>query len=147
MAIIESQVTGSFVEDRDSNVFIGIELPFYKSNGSEGYFASTTTTVQAVKNNIKNLLLTEQGERFFQPDIGVKLKKYLFEPIQSSTEDSIREEILSSFSIWLPFVNITRLDINMDNGENEFSRNSIFLDIEFNINQMPNSLESVQIQL
>ena len=58
MAIIDTSVTGSFVEDRDSNIFIGIELPFYKSNGSEGYFKATTTTIQAVKQNIKNLLLT-----------------------------------------------------------------------------------------
>ena len=34
MAILDTSVTGSIVNDRDDNVFIGIELPFYKSDGS-----------------------------------------------------------------------------------------------------------------
>ena len=42
-----------FVEDRDEEVFIGIDLPFRKSDGPEGYFRSTETTIKAVKNNIK----------------------------------------------------------------------------------------------
>ena len=42
-----------FIEDRDTNVFIGIDLPFRKSLGVEGYFASTTTTIDALKNDIK----------------------------------------------------------------------------------------------
>ena len=59
-----------FVEDRDNNVFIGIDLPFRKSDGVEGWFASTKTTIEAVKNNIKNLLSTHKGERYLQPNIG-----------------------------------------------------------------------------
>ena len=30
-----------YIEDNDENIFIGIDLPFRKSNGIEGYFAST----------------------------------------------------------------------------------------------------------
>ena len=40
--------------DRDENIFVGIDLPFHKSDGVDGYFGSTTTTIQAVKNNIRN---------------------------------------------------------------------------------------------
>ena len=38
-----------FIEDRDNNIFIGIDLPFRKSDGIEGWFASTTTTIEAVR--------------------------------------------------------------------------------------------------
>ena len=62
-----------FVEDRDSNIFIGIDLPFRKSDGSEGWFASTSTTIDAVKNNIRNLLMTHSGERLMQPNLGLNL--------------------------------------------------------------------------
>ena len=51
MAIIDTSISGSTVENRDSDIFIGIDLPFYKSNGTEGYFASSKTTLQSVKNN------------------------------------------------------------------------------------------------
>ena len=56
MAIIDTSISGSTIENRDLDIFIGIDLPFYKSNGTEGYFASTKTTLQAVKNNLINLL-------------------------------------------------------------------------------------------
>ena len=81
MAILDTSVTGSFNEDRDENIFIGLDLPIRKSEGVDGYFASTSTTVSAVKNNIRNLLLTNKGERYLQPDIGLNLRKFLFEQI------------------------------------------------------------------
>ena len=79
MAIRDTHITGSFVEDRNPDSFIGIDLPFRKSEGRDGWFTSTTTTIEAVKNNIRNLLQTQQGERFFQPLLGVNLRKYYFE--------------------------------------------------------------------
>ena len=34
-----------YIHDRDERVFIGIDLPFRKSESKEGYFASTSTTI------------------------------------------------------------------------------------------------------
>ena len=147
MAIIDTSVTGSFVEDRDPNQYVGIQLPFYKSDGPEGYFASTSTTIEAVKNNIKNLLQTEKGERYLQPDLGVTLRRHLFENVDEGVSDSIREDILSSFAMWLPFVKVVDLNVNIQSGEDDYSRNSINVDIKFSIDQIPNSLDSVQVQI
>ena len=40
---------------------------------------------QAVVRSIKNLLLTNRGERLYQPDIGASISKMLFEPMGSAT--------------------------------------------------------------
>ena len=56
-----------YILDNDSNVKIGIDLPIRRDSGEDGFFASTSTTIEAVKNNIRNLLQTNQGERLFQP--------------------------------------------------------------------------------
>ena len=77
-----------FVQDRDENIFIGIDLPFRKGD-AEGWFASTTTTIESVKNNIRNLLQTNEGERFFQPNLGLNLRALLFEHV--SNENLIGE--------------------------------------------------------
>ena len=67
MAILDTSKK-PLVNDRNTNdqfgdeVFIGIDLPFHKSNGKEGYFASTKFTIDAVKNNVKALLSTKKGE-------------------------------------------------------------------------------------
>ena len=72
MAIRDTTIK-PFIQDRDDNIFVGIDYPFHKSNGVEGWFKSTATTIEAVKNNIKLLLQTERGERLMQPNLGVAL--------------------------------------------------------------------------
>ena len=65
--------------DRDPETFIGIEYPLKRGDGINGYFESTTTTLQAAKTNVRMLLETSQGERLMQPQLGTGLRRYLFE--------------------------------------------------------------------
>ena len=146
MAILDTSVTGSFSEDRDENVFIGLDLPIRKSNGVDGYFASTSTTIDAVKNNIRNILLTHKGERFLQPDIGMNLRNYLFEQVSEDIKDSIEAEIVDTFNVWLPFVEIQDIKINM-NEVDSIGKNKLNIFISFNIKYNPNILESVEVEI
>ena len=68
-----------YLQDNDDNVKIGIDLPIRRGDDIGGFFATTSTTIEAVKNNIRNLLNTNEGERFFQPTIGLNLKTLLFQ--------------------------------------------------------------------
>ena len=145
MAILDTSISGSSIENRDLDVFIGIDLPFYKG-GSEGYFASTKITLDAVRNNLINLLKTNRGERYFQPLLGLNLREFLFQPITVDTEDQIRADIVSTISTWLPFVEIRELNVSVD-GNSEFDRNKIKIDITFSLNELPNMLDSIQIEI
>ena len=135
-----------YIEDNDENIFIGIDLPFRKSNGVEGYFASTSTTIEAVKNNIRNLVNTHQGERLMQPQLGMNLRKYLFEQFSDETTFSIQNDIVDTFKNWLPFVEIQDIQVNMDN-DDSIGKNTMNVTIVFNITQDPNTLESVSIEI
>jgi len=88
-----------YIEDNDENIFIGIDLPFRKSNGIEGYFASTSTTIEAVKNNIRNLVNTHQGERLMQPGLGMNLRKYLFDQFTDEVLFSIQNDIVDRYKM------------------------------------------------
>ena len=144
---IKDKTRKPFIEDNDENIFIGIDLPFRKSDGVEGWFASTSTTIEAVKNNIRNLVQTEQGERLMQPTLGLSLRKYLFEIMDDEVIFSIQNDIVESFKRWLPFVNIQDIQINMSNDDTSFSKNKLDIKIVFNITQDPNTLDSVQIEI
>ena len=135
-----------FIEDRDSNIFIGIDYPFRKSNGAEGYFTSTSTTIKAVKNNIKMLLNTHKGERLMQPNLGTGLRKFLFEQFTDESRISIENDITDTLKFWLPFVEITKLIIGMDD-DYDIGRNKLKIDITFNINKDPNTLTSIQLDI
>lgn len=140
MAFLDTNVTGSFVEDRDSAVSIGIDLPFHRDIGPDGWFATTKTTIEAVKNNIRNLLLTNRGERVFQPNLGLGLRQFLFEQITPDTIIAIQNDIRDTLSLWLPFVIIENIIVNQ---KDDFNR--IDVKLEFRINQVPNSLDSITV--
>jgi|TARA_Y100000310_G_scaffold664_1_gene954 phage baseplate assembly protein W len=135
-----------YIEDRDSNIFVGIDYPFHKSNGVEGWFASTDTTIKAVKNNIKMLLNTNKGERLMQPNLGINLRKFLFEQYNDEARIAIQNEILDTFKTWLPFVEIKELDINMEETD-AIGKNKMSIFITFNIMRDPNTLESIQVEI
>ena len=137
-----------FIEDRDDNVFIGIDLPFRKSDGVGGWFASTTTTIEAVKNNIRNLLNTYKGERFMQPNIGLNLRKFQFEQFTDELRLQIENDILDTFEFWLPFVQVRDLKVQMsDATAGSVNNNKLIISVVFNITRDPNTLESVQVEI
>ncbi len=145
MAILDTSKK-PFIQDRDNDVFIGINLPFKKSEGSEGYFLSTTTTIDAVKNNVKLLLSTDKGERIFQPNLGVGLRRFLFEPITGETTLAIQNEIVDTFNFWLPFITIRDIQVETTSADGT-NPNQISINVIFNLDKDPNTLESVQVQI
>ena len=145
MAILDTSKK-PFIQDRDNDVFIGINLPFKKSEGSEGYFLSTTTTIDAVKNNVKLLLSTDKGERIFQPNLGVGLRRFLFEPITGETTLAIQNEIVETFNFWLPFITIKDIKVETTSADGT-NPNQISINVIFNLDKDPNTLESVQVQI
>ena len=142
MAIADPRVN-QFIEDKDTRVSVGLEMPLGRQPNGDGYFASTKTTIDAVKEDIKMLLLTQQGERLFQPLLGMNIRRFLFEQITENTVIEIENDIVNTFSRWLPFVQLN--DINIDISEQD--QNRIKIDVKFNIANAPNDLQSVGVVL
>ena len=134
-----------FVEDQDTRVSVGIDFPFSRVPNQDGYFKTTKTTIESVKNNIRLLLKTEKGERLFQPNLGLALRRFLFEQINEDTNVLIENEIVDTFEKWLPFVEIQELDVNTQPINSD--RNQIKIKVTFNIRRAPGSLESVGVVL
>ena len=139
MAILDRR-KDRFVEDQDKRVSVGIEFPFGRVGNGDGYFKSTKTTVDAIKNNIRLLLQTHRGERVFQPNLGMDLRSLIFEPLTEDITIQIENNIVDVFSRWLPFVELRNIQVNRVDDLNQVNIN-----IDFNIRRAPNSLESVQV--
>lgn len=92
---------------------IGITIPFNNPNGI--FYQSYTNRVQ-VYSNVKNLLLTAKGERYMQPEFGTELKYILFENISDERQfiDAIKGDIIDAITTWIPYVGITRLEVNIN---------------------------------
>lgn len=143
MAIPDRRVK-RFVEDRDSRVSVGLDLPIARQPGDQmGYFATTKTTMDAVKNDIKLLLMTQRGERVFQPFLGMDIRRFLFEQITDETAIEIENDIVDTFQTWLPFVELRNIDVDLG----DQNKNQIKINVTFNIRNAPTELQSVGVVL
>lgn len=95
----------------------------------------------AVKNSVKNILLTNFFERPFQPDSGGNLRALLFEPADAITRVAIRDAIKNALLNKEP--RIEDVTVIVDNDE---AKNAYRLTVGFNIKQIDKS-ETVEIIL
>ena len=103
-------------KDLDPDVKIGISLPMDHTDGS-GFFPGTSTTLTQTSSNIRNLLLTNKGERVGQPEFGCGLLNVLFEPMSDDLLEDVRTEIEDSIAFWLPHVTINNIGVDRDEAE------------------------------
>ena len=127
-------------KDLDRNVKIGVPLPMDHSDGS-GFFPGTSTTLTQTSSNIRNLLLTNKGERVGQPEFGCGLLQVLFEPMSESLIDSVESTIEEAMAQWLPHVIVKELKVGPDKDE----PHKLIIEIEFSLTIRPEVHESLTL--
>ena len=130
----------NWIDDADENQFIGLTLPLILDNGQA---ASTKTTLEAVKQNVLNLLNTEMGERVMQPNLGIMLKRFLFEPFSDEVVNNIGNSIIEAMDYWMPFVQINDILVNMSTS----LESTLEISINFSLKKDPQTVESIQINI
>jgi len=61
----------------------------------------------AIKQSIKNLVLTNPGEKHFQPNVGSRVFNLLFEPLDAFTADAVKDEVINTINQYEPRVELT----------------------------------------
>ena len=84
------------------------------------------TDADAVKISIKNLMFTNYGERFFQPDLGSGIRQVLFENITPETEYVLRRRIETSIRNYEPRVNLLEVYVNGIPEDNTYAVTILF---------------------
>lgn len=73
---------------------------------------------EAVKESIRNLLLTDRGERLFQPLLGGNIRQFLFENITPATLIMIREAVRDTIKNFEPRCSLIDVDVITNNDKN-----------------------------
>jgi phage baseplate assembly protein W len=94
-----------------SNIAYGIDISF----NNRGVFSSVYNQLRQITANLKNLLSTVPGERFYQPSYGCNLIALLYEPNSYELKEEIYTTIAESINRWLPYMEI--VDINIQTHE------------------------------
>ena len=124
----------------NNNSSIGLKYPLFATErGSQNV---SRTTLEAVKADIINLLITRPGERVMNPTFGISMDKYLFEPNVDSFIEDIKTDITESVNLWLPFLIIQEITITTTNEDKD--KNQFKIKLVFSLNSTPTIFESVE---
>ena len=104
--------------DFQPDVSLGLKLPFKDSTGR--LFDVNYISIDQAVDNLKNLLLTQKGERVYHPRFGTRLRESLFEPNYPSLIAYVEKEIREAISFWLPYLHVHDLSVKVpDVGVNQ----------------------------
>ena len=83
------------------------------SNEIAGPYALTETFNENARQNVKMIVLTDQGEKLTDVDFGCGLRRYLFEQRSTFAEEEVREEIIEQIERYAPYIEVTSVDIEI----------------------------------
>lgn len=104
--------------DLRKNIAIGVSLPF---NGPSGPFNSTYSTQDQIKSNLINLILTNKGERVFNPEFGIDLREVLFEGITDDIIPVIQDLIITGTNMFIPEIEAPQVKVILNKDNNSIS--------------------------
>ena len=123
---------------------INFKTPFKKS--TRGGFEMNEVTVDAVADDIKNLLKTNFGERLIHYDMGANLRGLIFENKGEDLKQKVSDSIISAVERWLPFVTLSKIDVFDSVSNQSLGDNEILVQLSFFV--VSSGLEgSTQIRL
>ena len=107
---------------------------------------TTITDVQDIKRAVRNLVMTNEWDRPFHPEIASGLRESLFEPFGPVTVTNIRERIKNILNNYEPRVKVISIEVNDPEGFNE-DNNKLNIQILFELVNEPNTVQDVDIML
>lgn len=115
---------------KKSRSFKDISLGFLKNPFTKD--VSPVTNEEAIKQSIKNIVLTSPGEKLFNPNFGSRVYSLLFEPLDPFLIDNIQTEILNTIANYEKRVQVTNIECVPD-----YANNAIDVSLEYSIVGLP----------
>lgn len=110
--------------ERISKSFRDISLSLQINPANSDLIALRNET--AIARSMRNLILTERGERFFDPLYGSNVRKLLFENVTLNTADLLKDEIEYTVKNYEPRVRLIEVRVEPNYDYNEYNITIIY---------------------
>lgn len=117
---------------------ISVSLPLIYGT-QDGPYILNKEIGQVVKQNFKNLLLTNPGERVMIPHFGVGLHGLLFQPMNSSTFSKVNSRIHEQVKKYMPFLNLESIEYGTFENNPDIPLNQVNVVIKYNLGNISSS--------
>ena len=125
--------------DLNPNVYIGLALPIKPDDNN--VFSLTKNSYDQVRHNLRNLLLTNVGERVYQPEFGSRLRELCFEQLDDTLPQRVEDEVRRAVNFWLPYVNI----VSVETLTQEDKKSKIFVRVQFSTTLNSQTLQQIEL--
>ena len=122
---------------------IGIKTPI-RFASSDGLFAMHTSALENIKDNFKNLLLTNHGERLGLHDFGANLRPLIFDLGKADFDATAIRQINKALSKYMPFIEPLTFE-TINDGMVEANQASVRVRITYNIPRLNVQEQGVEI--
>ena len=106
-------------QERISRQFKDLSMSFKTNPLNDDLIGLNNTS--AIARSLKNIVFTQPGEKFFNPDFGSRISESLFENVDDVSALAIEDEIRSSIINFEPRVNLLDVSVNPNPDDNEMN--------------------------
>ena len=106
-------------QERISRKFKDLSMSFKTNPLNDDLIGLKNTN--AIARSLKNIVFTQPGEKFFNPDFGSRISESLFENVDDVSALAIEDEIRSSIINFEPRVNLLDVSVNPNPDDNEMN--------------------------
>ena len=106
-------------QQRVKRKFKDISMSFESNPLNDDLVSLSDTT--AIARSIRNIVFTQPGEKFFNPDFGSRISESLFENVDEVSALAIEDEIKSSIINFEPRVNLSFVNVKPNPDDNEMN--------------------------
>ena len=124
---------------------IGIKTPLEEGQ-DEGLFRAHFTIEKTIADNLRNLLLTNHGERIGRYDFGANLRSLVFQYGEPGFEDAVVNNIQAAVDKYLPFCNLSAVEIAQGRSTAP-GITSIVLKVVYTVPAATNDLQAVEVMI
>ena len=122
-------------------------MGFPVGSRSTGGYLFKQAGIDLIKNNLKQLLRTEKGERVMMPNYGVSLRKFVFQPMDQQTFEELTQEVQSAISKYATGVKIIKLAVVRDDRTGFEDLGSLIVKLSLELRELENQVISLEFNI
>ena len=111
--------------------YFGVKYPF-TSDGFQKFYLDVNESVKdKVRSQLMHIVFTPKGQRIRNPEFGTDLIKFIFEPNDQTTWETVKNEVSESVKRWASNININSIQIV----KNEQDESEIYVRLDYSVSE------------
>jgi len=128
-----------------SNRPIGIKTPMRLGQGSDVIFVMNFNIVDQIRDNLRNLILTNHGERMGLYDFGANLQELTLELASEIFDQEVLIRVNTAVSKYMPYITLETAEIGIDNLTNQDIA-KVILRIIYNVESLGITNQALEVK-